>query len=460
MKSINIRDMNMGTTLNGLKHAFVKRVLSPSKKYKKFLKHSQWWSKSELQDYQLQQLKRIVDLAWHYVPYYRGAMQVFNVKPGDFRSLEDLALMPFVEKDIVRRRGEELVSTKATKMALYQCHTSGTTGTPLTIYRDLRNIGFEYAMLSRQREWAGLQPGDRYATLKGELFPARNIKKGEYWRLNVPENKLVMSSYHLAEQTADRYIDALDKYRPTAIDGYPSSIYALAKFMLERDVVLPMKAILTSSETLVAEQKQVIEEAFACRVFDYYGMAERVAAVHTCEHGHYHVIPEYGIVEFVRNGNLADGYYEIVGTALNNDAMPLIRYRVGDIAKVSDTTCLCGRQYPVVDAIVGRTDDYVVTPGGKLVGRLDHIFKGARNIIQAQIYQPNRRKIILRVAPDRTFTKKDGEIILQKLYERVGDGIDFEIEYVPYIARTRRGKIKSVISEVEIFNNSTEEDPR
>ncbi len=460
MKSINIKDMNMGTTLNGFKHAFVKRVLSPSKKYKKLLDQSQWWSKNELQYYQLQQLKRLINLAWNYVPYYRGAMQVFNVKPEDFGSLDDLALMPFVEKDIIRRRGEELVSTKSTQMALYQCHTSGTTGTPLTIYRDLRNIGFEYAMLSRQREWAGLQPGDRCATLKGELFPATNIQKGVYWDLNIAENKLVMSSYHLAERTVDRYIDAFDKYRPRAIDGYPSSIYALAKFMLDRDIIIPMKAVLTSSETLAPEQKEVIEQAFACRVFDYYGMAERVAAIHTCEHGRYHVVPEYSIVEFVRNGNLADGYFEIVGTALNNDAMPLIRYRVGDIARVSQGSCTCGREYPVVDAIVGRTDDYVVTPSGKLVGRLDHIFKGARNLIQAQIYQPNRQRIVLRVVPDRTFTKKDGERILQKLHERVGDGVNCEIEYVPYIARTRRGKIKSVISEVEIFNHCTEEDPR
>ena len=87
-----------------------------------------------------------------------------------------------------------------------------------------------------------------------------------------------------------------------------------------------MKAILTSSETLVPEQKMVIEQAFMCKVFDYYGMAERAAAIHTCEHGSYHIVPEYSIVEFVRNGTLEDGYYEIVGTSLNNNAMPLIRY--------------------------------------------------------------------------------------------------------------------------------------
>ena len=460
MRSINIKDLNMGTTVNGFKHAFVKRVLSPSKKYRQLLRRSQFWAGRDLQEYQLERLQELIKLAYNYVPYYHGTMQVFNVKPNDMSTLDDLSLMPFVEKDILRRRGREFLSSKASQIALYQCSTSGTTGTPLNIYRDLHNIGFEYAMLTRQREWAGLHPEDRYATLKGEMFSIRNIKKGVYWSMNLAENKLIMSSYHLAEQTVDKYIDALEKFRPEAIDGYPSSIYALAKFMLERDVIIPMKAILTSSETLAFEQKSVIAQAFNCPVFDYYGMAERIAAIHTCELGKYHVVPEYSIVEFVRNGSLPDDCYEIVGTSLNNDAMPLIRYRIGDIAKVTNKKCDCGRNYPVIDGIVGRTDDYIVTPEGKMVGRLDHIFKGARNIIQAQLYQPSRYKIVLRVVPDRTFTKKDGERILEKLHERVGDGIAFEIKYLSYIPRTRRGKIKSVISEVEIFNSYTEEKPR
>jgi len=267
------------------------------------------------------------------------------------------------------------------------------------------------------------------------------------------ENKLVMSSYHLAEKTALRYIDALSKYRVEAIDGYPSSIYALAKFILERGYKVPLKAIMTSSETLAPEQKLVIETAFNCFVYDYYGMAERIAAVHTCEHGSYHVVPEYSLVEFLKTSNLAEDHYEIVGTSLTNRAMPLIRYRIGDIAEVSHDKCSCGREYPVIRGIVGRTDDYVVTPSGRLVGRLDHIFKGAQNLIQAQIYQPERDRIILRIVPDHSFSKHDADHILEKLGRRLGEDVKFEIENVAFIPRTSRGKIKSVISDVKIFNN-------
>ena len=448
MKNIKISDFNLGTTLNGFKHAFVKRAISPWKQYSEFLDQSQWWSAQDLREFQESELKRLLQLVYHHVPYYRGAMQVFQVKPKDVHSLEQLDVMPFVEKNMLRKRAFEFLSTKSLAPALHKCYTSGTTGTPLTVYRDLRNIGYEYAMLRRQKEWAGLADGERYATLKGEVLPDFCPRKNRYWQLNIAENKLVMSSFHLAQETAERYVEALDKYQPAAIDGYPSSIYTLAKMMLQRGITFPMKAILTSSETLAPEQKTVIEQAFACKVFDYYGMAERVAAIHTCEHGHYHVVPEYSIVEFVRNGVLDDGLFEIVGTALNNNAMPLIRYRVGDIAELTDETCTCGRAYPIIKGIVGRTDDSIITPSGKVVGRLDHIFKGAHNLVQAQIYQPEQDRIILRVVPDSTFSKKDSEFVLEKLSHRVGENIRFEIEQVPYIPRTSRGKIKSVISKV------------
>ena len=453
MKTMNFQDVNLGVTLNGLKHALVKRVISPSRKYRNFLRQSQWRSARALQHYQLKQLQSLVELAYFHVPYYRGTMQVFDVKPEDIQSLEDLSRLPFVEKDMVRRRYQDFLSSKLSSPALYKCHTSGTTGTPLTLYRDLRNIGFEYAMLSRQREWAGLKPDDRYATLKGELLASRSVNRGKYWSLNIAENKLIMSSYHLSQTTAESYVEALRHYNVEAIDGYPSSIYALAKFMLERNIRLPLKAILTSSETLVPEQKSIIEAAFNCYVYDYYGMAERIAAVHTCEYGSYHVVPEYSIVEFLRTSTLSDSHYEIVGTSLTNRAMPLIRYRVGDIAEVSNDTCKCGRSYPVIRGIVGRTDDYVVTPSGKLVGRLDHIFKGAQHLIQAQLYQPDRDRIILRIVPDKSFTQRDADFILKKLNNRLGERMEFHVENVPFIARTARGKIKSVVSDVEVFSN-------
>jgi len=453
MKRAAITDINFGTAFNGVKHATIKKVLSPSAKYNRFLQKSQWWSESHLRQYQLQELQKMVRHAFKHVPYYRGVQQVFNVQAEDIQSIEDLQRIPFLEKDTVRRQYPDMISTAPNLSPLYKCYTSGTSGTPVTLFRNLKNVGFEYAMLSRQRVWAGIEPGELYATLKGEIIPKNLIEREIFWAHSPAEDKFIMSSYHLSQQTANRYIDALLNSGAQALDGYPSSIFALAKFILEQNATLPMKAVLTSSETLTPVQKSTIEQAFECKVFDYYGMAERIAAIHTCEHGHYHVVPEYSVVEYVRNSNLSGNYYEIVGTSLTNSAMPLLRYRIGDAVEVDDEKCECGREYPTVKRVIGRMDDYVVTPSGKMVGRLDHVFKGVSNVIQAQIYQPNRDNLILRIVPDTTFSASDGEKILEKLSKRVGEQMHFEIENVMSIPRTARGKLKSVVSDVQVFDS-------
>ncbi len=451
MSTTNLTSLNLGTTLNGVRNILVKRLLSPYARYKEFLQESQWWSEKQLADYQIEQLQRTVKHAYANVPYYRGALEIYDIRPESISSLNDIIDLPVLEKEQVRRHHAEMVSRAEIFPVLYKCHTSGTTGKPLTLYRDLRNVGFERAILARQWQWAGLQPKDRYATLKGEITSPAKIARKEYWELSFAENKLIMSSYHLSAKTMDHYLAALRKYRILGIEGYPSSVYALARFLLERDQQLPMKAILTTSETLTQKQKSAIEKAFACRVFDYYGMAERVAAIHTCEHGRYHLVPEYSLVELIKTDRLGDGCLEVVGTTFNNRAMPLIRYRVGDIVRPGNERCPCGRAYPVIKSIIGRKDDYIVTPSGKLVGRLDHIFKGVQHLVEAQLYQPDKERVVLRIVADKDYRRKDGQEILEKLQQRLGEEMLLEIESVASIPRNGRGKFKAVVSRVNGF---------
>ena len=175
---------------------------------------------------------------------------------------------------------------------LYKCNTSGTTGKPLTLYRDLENVGYEHALLMRQWKWAGLEPTDRYATIKGDLISTKQQSVAFIGHL--VSQKINYTCHHIICQKQMRILICRTQTISTlAIEGYPSSVYALARFVIERGVQLSMKAVLTTSETLSTEQRLVIEKAFDCKVFDYYGMAERVAAIHTCEYGRYHLVPEY-----------------------------------------------------------------------------------------------------------------------------------------------------------------------
>jgi len=449
MKNQDWKVMNLGITFKGVRNLMIKRFASPYKKFSKELETSQWYSAAELRALQEDKMRKLIHYAYENVPYYTRIFDERGIKPSQIEYKEDLVKLPILQKEVVQNHFQELVSRRIPRAFLYKCHTSGTTGKPLTLYRDLKNIAFEHALLRRQWAWVGLKNGDLYATLKGELVVPSNKRTPPFWSLNRPEKKLEMSSYHLSENNAESYIEALFKYRPIGIEGYPSSICALARFMEHHDVKYPMRAVLTSSEILSYKQRKVIREVFQCQAYDYYGMAERVTAIHTCDHGRYHVIPEYGITEFVPiESGYDDGEREIIGTSLTNYAMPLIRYRVGDLVRPSHGSCPCGRAYPLVDYIVGRKDDYIVTQSGKLIGRLDHIFKGAQNIVESQIIQTSLNEVLLKIVPDVHFGREDGTYLLNNARRRFGDEMQVTIQRVTSIPRAGRGKFRAVISEI------------
>ena len=147
----------------------------------------------------------------------------------------------------------------------------------------------------------------------------------------------------------------------------------------------------------------MIERAFdvACLI----GTNERAAAIGTCEHGSYHILSDYGVVELLA---LEDGSKEIVGTGFFNSAMPLFRYRTGDavIPTVDGTTCPCGRALPLVQQIVGRVDDYIRTPDGRYIGMMAIIFDWVNGLWEGQIVQEKINELRIRVVPMGQLTQE------------------------------------------------------
>ena len=145
------KNMDLGISGNGIRQLFIKRLISPFRKYRKLLEKSQWWSKGQIEKYQFERLRTVLKTAYHHVPYYRGLFEVYGININKFESLKDIAKLPILEKDDIRLHHRELVSTSMAYPTLYKCSTSGTSGTPITLYRDIHNVGFEYAMLLRQK---------------------------------------------------------------------------------------------------------------------------------------------------------------------------------------------------------------------------------------------------------------------------------------------------------------------
>lgn len=444
----------IATMAKGCVYILSKRYTGKFRKYWPEIQNSQWYSAEKLRSIQNVKLRKLIRYAYHNVPYYRNLFAKMHLTPDDINTVDDLIKLPVLDKETLRTHADSFLSEKMMRISLRKASTSGTTGTPLTLYRTLDNVVYEYATLQRQYMWGGINTRQRFAVLFGDKIVPAHHTTPPFWRYNIAENRLIMSSYHLSEANADAYLGVLLRFRPVALEGYPSSICTLARFIAERIGMLPLTAVFTTSETLTPEGRSLIQRVFQCRVFDYYGMAERVMAIHSCEQGSYHILPEYGIVEFAQlEGIDCEGIYELIATGLNNYAMPLFRYRLGDTVELADKACPCGRAYPTVRRIVGRRDDYITTPQGTLVGRLDHVFKGAHNIVEAQIVQESLTSVEIKIVPDREFCREDGEYVYRKLRDRIGADMSVRITLVKAIPRSKAGKRQGVISYRDLRQN-------
>ncbi|MDQ8161002.1 MAG: hypothetical protein P3C10_00290 [Gemmatimonadota bacterium] len=408
------------------------------------------FSRDELISLQQRELFHVLVHALDTVPFYRHRGLARPLDVGEARHA--LREWPLLTKAAVQAAGRDMLSTAGGGGRLSTVHTGGTTGRALAISVSRAALQRNYAFFERQKRWAGIEAHDSVATFAGRTVVPASVRREPFWRHNYAANQLLLSSYHLAPDTVDAYIAGLAKFGPRLIDSYPSSLEPIARRIIERgDRPVRPAAIITSSETLDPAVRALFAKAFDCRVFDHYGSAEMVAFITQCNHGGYHVNPEYGILELLDDSGapVADGQIgEIVATGFINHAMPLIRYRMGDSARMAAVPCTCGSAFPHVEAILGRTDDVIVTPDGRRVGRIDPIFKAVTSLHEARVVQTALDHVRLELVVGTGFRDADREELISGLRSRLGPHVRVECIEVPKIPRTQGGKLRTVVSQL------------
>ena len=418
------------------------------------LLQSERFSAEQLDALQRRRFGVLMRLLHERVPHYRDQMKAKGALPDDLTPANFGEVFTPVTKPDINRDPRRFLAEGVVEGDLVKINTSGTSGSPLTFYTTPAAVQENYAFFARFLRWAGVRERQRSATFAGRIIIPKDQEKPPFWRKNRVMRNQLFSSYHLSPRFLHDYVRELDRFAPEYIDSYPSAIYTIASFMLEKGLKLrvPPRAVVTSSETLLDYQRTAIEAALGCKVFDQYGNAEAVAFIAQCEHGSYHVNPEYGIVEIVDAAGRAVPHGEpgeLVCTGFLSTAMPLVRYRIGDTARFASGGCACGRHFPLVAQIEGRVDDIIITPEGNRVGRLDPIFKGLAAIRETQIIQETVERIVMKIVPGQEFDRSMADRLVGELRKRVGERMTIDVEIVPEIPRTKAGKFRAVVSRLK-----------
>lgn len=393
-----------------------------------------FWARDQMDDYQSWRLGTFLEHARRNTVHY-----------ADQRMDEP---WPVLEKRTVQEQTANFIARGLERSGVQWAHTSGTTGAGLRFPVTRRAHQEQWATWWRYRRWHGISIDTWCGYFGGRMIVPLQSAQAPFWRDNAPGRQILFSGQHLRDETLPQYVAELRRRRPPWLHGYPSLLALVADYLVTRgeDLGYSVRWLTTGAENLLPHQAALLRRAFGVLPRQHYGMAEGAANISECEQGRLHVDEDFSVVEFLPAEE--PEVYRVIGTNFTNLAMPLVRYDVGDRVRLCAFGCPCGRPGRVVESIDGRSEDYLWLGDGTRLGRLDHIFKDATRIREAQIVQRARGEMTLRVVRGVGFAEDDERQLLAETRYRVGAAMRVDLEYVDRIERTATGKLRLVVSEV------------
>ncbi|HUQ10639.1 MAG TPA: hypothetical protein VM146_10015 [Steroidobacteraceae bacterium] len=426
---------------------------SPRLRYLRELEESQYFPVDRLRELQSRKLREIVGHAYREVPYYTKLFDSLGLEPDDIRDEADLQKLPVLTKDQVRLHKDDFIarSFKGTHLSVFK--TGGSTGIPVEILKDPRQVELVNATGLRVFGWAGWKIGEPVGMIWGN--PPLELTTKEKLLDVLVNPAITLDTMRLTDDSMLEFVRAWERKRPTLLRGHSHSIYIFASFCAKQGITsVRPNAIISSSMMLIPSERRVIEQAFQCKVTDLYG-CEEVGLIGTeCEqHDGMHVDMENNLVELLDpSGNPVpqgqDG--AVVVTNLLNRSMPLIRYKMGDVASLRGGPCRCGRTLPLMNNISGRVADFLVRKDGSVVAGVSLVERTLTKfpgVAQMQIIQESLDLIVLKIARDPNYNEATERALRDEFQASVGAN-DIRIEFVTAIPQEKSGKFRFAISKV------------
>lgn len=419
--------------------------------FKSLVNDSESWDYEKMWEYQFVQLKRTLNNAAEFCPYYKRIFLENHFNVQKMRGPEDLESCPLLNKEILLQNKEELVSRDFPKSQRLYITTGGSTGVPVGFYLQ-KGVSRPKEQVFLETMWkrAGYEDGDRLVVIRGHVTDSKS--KGQIASYDPTRDWLMLSSYHLKLDRLEEYLEQIEKFKPDILHIYPSAALLMAQYLAKSNQTfrIPIKALLCGSERLTLPQKRILEKTFGCPVYRWYGHSERVVLAGEGKvSDSFYFFPQYGFVEFGEPDE--NGFQEVIGTSFHNMCMPLIRYQTGDYVKLHSGQSEREFFWPTVTEISGREQEFLISQTYRYISLTafnmhSDIFDG---LYAVQFYQDTPGKAEFRYVPGPEFDSHRLESIKKGVFEKLGDDFFVDFIQVDQTEKTSRGKHKWVIQKID-----------
>ena len=408
---------------------------------------NQWKSYSQLRQLQLKKIVRLIRYVKKNVPFYQ---QIFEKEPTfleNFHSLTEIKKFPIITKSILNKNYENFISRRIDPHSCAKLNSSGSTGEPTTMLYDPIHQIFNFAFDYRYKHAIGVKFRYNQAIIEdSSYFPKIN---------SITKHILYSRTFYLSVfQDPSLLVQQLQRLNPAIISGPPSIMEAIARIILENRIrkITPRK-IICSNEVLDYKARELIEEAFHTKIFETYGLTEIPHVAWECNfHTGFHINVDNVLLEIVKNGKDCAPHEigRIIITSFNNKVIPLIRYDTGDLGCLTDEKCPCGRNFPLIEKIYGRTNDLLHLPNGKITHPwiLINALKTLSFVKQLQIIQEKEDLMVIKIVENHAANSFNETLIINTCKKTLGDEINFRIKKVSRIDRGKDRKFHVVISKL------------
>jgi len=423
-------------------------------------------SKDKILFEQWDRLLRIIQFAYEKIPFYRVRFTKAGITPKSIQRPDDLLKIPPLTRDDIRRNQNALLNPSFNPNQLIETATGGTTDSPIHLFLDRACLDQRRAATHVFFGWFGNRPGDSMAFLWGaqQDFSTEKTIKNRIRQCLCGRTLFLPSSY-LNDDIMWSYYKKLIEFRPKILQAYPTPLHIFADFLERNKLELSIKNINVAAEHLYEHQRQKIEAVFGTKIFNWYGAREIGHIATECsEHNGMH-INSFGVyIEILKNDkHVYDETGEIIITDLLNKAMPLIRYKIGDIGSLANRNCPCGSNLPLIDEITGRhadafkKRDNTFVSGVALTGR---IIKEHNGIKKLQIIQKNYEDFQLNIVKGEDYSEEKLYKLEEQICQFMKEPLNFDIHFVDDIPPEKSGKVLFCKSEITPSLSYNEKDQK